>query len=282
MDEQAIAVMGARLANRAYLFRVFHIIFGAEPSAEELRVLSDQSTLQALAYLRDQGLPDSGSAAICGAADTAEPAAAGSAAEAAEADPAATTPAAAETLTQTLELLVAFGGKLEDAEYIDSLKSVYTRLFLVPGVSYVYPWESPYVGTTAVIFTKSTLDVRNRYREHGFTALEYPHFPEDHVAMMLDFLAHLSNRAFDAFVDGDDAELMQVLAAQNQFISKHLTNWLGLFQEELDAQDRSGLYSLFTRALRVFLELDGLFLQDALSNQGQIDALSSAAEKNAQ
>jgi len=248
MDEQTIEIIGTRLANRAYLFRVFHIIFGAEPSEDELKTLSDQATLNAFEYLKDQVQNDQRVTLTDDQEDAVDS-------------------SATEILTHTLEHFVALGAKIGDAEYIDSLKSAYTRLFLVPGESYVYPWESPYVGTTAVIFTQSTLDVRKRFRAEGFVAQEYHHFPEDHIAMMLDFLAHLSNRAFDAFGDGDDEEFVLILDAQKQFISLHLTNWLHSFQEDLDKKDGSGIYSQFTRALRVFLKFDELFLEDVLSRK---------------
>ena len=61
-----------------------------------------------------------------------------------------------------------------------------------------------------MLFQESTLDVRSRYAEYGFAAVEYGHFPEDHVSMMLDFLAHLSTRAFDAFESEEDDETRQM------------------------------------------------------------------------
>ena len=148
---------------------------------------------------------------------------------------------------------------------MESLKSDFTRLFLVPGGAYVHPWESPYIGKETMLFQESTLDVRHRYREHGFAAVEFGHFPEDHVSMMLDFLAHLSSRAFDAFGDGDDAQVAHVLSAQEDFMRAHLLNWLPDFRGKLHAADEAGTFARMADALQAFLEVDARFAGELAS-----------------
>jgi len=173
MEERAIEALGMRLANRAYLYRIFHIAFGAEPSKEELSVLGSKETIDAAQYLAD----------TCGS----------------------------EALLDVVRLFSSFASKAADGAYVESMRSDFAKLFLVPGASYVHPWESPYIGKEAMLFQESTLDVRHRYAEYDFVAMEFGHFPEDHVSMMLDFLAHLSSRAFDAFEAGRDDEVKRIL-----------------------------------------------------------------------
>lgn len=81
--------------------------------------------------------------------------------------------------------------------YADAMKVAFNKLFMVPGGSYVYPWESPYLGKDATLFKESTLDVRERYAKYGFEAEMKGHFPEDHIAMMMQFLACLADESYE-------------------------------------------------------------------------------------
>lgn len=211
MEEQVIEAQGMQLANRAYLYRLFHIVFGAEPSREELRAFGAQETADVLRT---------------------------------------------EALTDMQELLTSLAGKADDVAFVAECKSDFTRLFLVPGVSYVHPWESPYIGKETMLFQESTLDVRHRYAEYGFVASEFGHFPEDHISMMLDFLAHLSTQAFEAFADGNDDAVKRILSFQKDFVATHLMNWLPQFYDALCERDNVGTYRRFARALHAFLACD--------------------------
>lgn len=225
MDEFTIEAQAMRLANRAYAYRVFHIAFGAEPSSDELRVLASPETVEAFRFL----------------AETAREEGSGE---------------GAQTLTAAADLLALLGAHAEDAAGVASLKASFTRLFLVPGASFVHPWESPYIGKEVMLFQESTLDVRHRYAAYGFAAAEFGRFPEDHVSMMLDFLAHLSSAAFEAFGDGNDEEAGRILADQRAFVAAHLDTWLPAFVEKLCEQDAEGTYARLACALRAFVELD--------------------------
>ena len=57
------------------------------------------------------------------------------------------------------------------------MEVAFNKLFMVPGGSYAYPWESPYLGKDATLFKESTLDVRERYAKYGFEAEMKGHFP---------------------------------------------------------------------------------------------------------
>lgn len=232
MEERAIEALGMRLANRAYLYRIFHIVFGAEPSKEELSVLGSKETVDAAEYLAD----------AC----------------------------RSEELHDAAVLFSSLADKAADGDYIESMKSGFTKLFLVPGASYVHPWESPYIGKETMLFQESTLDVRHRYAEYDFIAVEFGRFPEDHVSMMLDFLARLGSRAFDEFEAGRDGEVERILSSQKDFVTTHLLNWFADFHAALCERDETGVYSQLASALQEFLLLDVQFVDTALS---EIDAM---------
>lgn len=240
MDDIAIEAMGLRLADRIYAYRMLHIVFGASPNREELEMLSCAQTVEVFARLRDAANEenltlktyDQGKESVVAASDV---------------------------LGRMEKLADFLRGKVDDADYIDSLSSLYVRLFSVPGESYVYPWESPYLDTDKMIFKESTIDVRRRYAAHGFEAVEYKHFPEDHVSMMLDFMARLSERAFQAFGDEDDEKAAALLGDQADFIDAHLGEWLESFHKELCLKDESGMFSQMAEVLRAFVAVDWAF-----------------------
>jgi len=246
MEEQLIEALGMRLANRAYIYRILHIVFGAEPSRDELVTLGAQETIDAFRYLSEEEQASRTFIEIAVKEDV-------------------ETISGARSLTDALALLNSLREKIDDADFVEALKSEFTKLFIIPGSSYVHLWESPYIGKEKMLFQESTLDVRHRYREHGIEALEFGHFPEDHLSMMFDFLAILSARVFDAFSDGDDEEFKRILASQGDFIAAHLTLWLPKFHKDLYKKDKRGIYNQFAEVLRAFLEVDKLFIAETLA-----------------
>lgn len=245
MDEHTIELLGMRLANRAYLQRIFHIVFGAEPSADELATLGSPETVAQLHVLAEAFREDDLGICMESVASS-----------------------AAEVLADAEKLCASLGDKADDAAYVEALKSDFTRLFLVPDEAYVHPWESPYIGKEVMLFQESTLDVRHRYAEYGFKAVEFGHFPEDHVSMMMDFLAHLSTRAFDAFGDGRDDEVRRILLSQQDFAREHLLNWLPAFRDKVHENDAQGVYRRLADALVAFLMVDECFVEQALAEIG--------------
>lgn len=204
------------LAARVYAYRVLHIVFGSEPTEQELQLLKSPETLQACQTLAAVGYP-------------------------------------AESLIDQVSLK---DEAVSEASTTELLRNQFTRLFAVPGDSYVKPWESVYVGKTDVLFTQVTLDVRSRYEALGFKAQEKGHFPEDHLSMMLDFMGAVAERAYEAAASGDDAEAQRLVEAQVAFAQQHLANWLPLFCEALEAKDATGFFAAYAQVTRAFVEAD--------------------------
>lgn len=242
-----------RLAYRAYLYELFHIVFGAVPSAEEIDCLRSETTAETLMFYADrQSEPtrrEAFSACMSAFSDIVV-------------DDCRDTDAHCEGKTQYC---------------VESLKSSYTRLFLVPGQDYVHPWESPYVGKEVTLFQESTLDVRGRYAAFGFRAEGFKHFPEDHIAMMLHFMGALSSRVFEAYSNHEDAKACDLMRAQSDFISVHLTYWRPKFLDDLYEKDSLGFYAVCGRALDAFLQDDFHFLEcylRTLPNAASCECLS--------
>ena len=189
MNENTIERIGMALADRAYAYRLFHVALGAEPNAEELDVLASEQTRAVFGRLAGSDVAKAKRLATWD--------------EGLKIDS-----TCSDALTRMVELCAVLGEHLANGPaYADAMKVAFNKLFMVPGGSYVYPWESPYLGKDATLFKESTLDVRERYAKYGFEAEMKGHFPEDHIAMMMQFLACLADESYEAFADGDDARM---------------------------------------------------------------------------
>lgn len=237
MNDKEIEAIGAVLADRLYAYRLLHVAYGAKTDREIVEALCSEQTAEVFTRLSDLG-------------------------------PAKSiylkTYDAGEEITVRVDRAIrgmgAFGHELSihlsDPSYMDELGSIYTKLFDVPGPSYVSPWESPYLGTDNMLFKESTIDVRRRYAERGYRAVAYKHFPEDHISMMLDFMAQLSARSFDAFADSDDESFEKLLLCQVDFLSSHMGDWLKDFHRELCMKDESGVFAELAEIMRAFIIVD--------------------------
>ncbi len=212
-DERALA----ELAARTYTYRMLHIVFGSEPTEQELALLGGEATTAACAALTFAGYSE------------------------------------AALLTSAVS---PFADRLETPAFADELRDQYARLFMVPGEGYVKPWESVYATAEATLFTRRTLDVRAAYESLGFQAQEKGHFPEDHLSMMLDFMAAVAERAYEAAAAGDDGRAARLLDAQLAFAGTHLSNWLPKLRAALEAHDASGFFAAFGRVTEAFVEED--------------------------
>lgn len=197
---------GMILANRAYAYSAFHLVFGAEPSNATVALVYDDRFLKILA--------------------------------------------------QSGVHIEDVGSRRDTAGFVDSLKSDYTRLFEVPGPSYVYPWESPHTGKESMVFQASTLDVRKYYHAAGLKLQAEKRFPDDHIAAMMDFMGTDAHAAYEAYADGNDTEVAKMLRLQKDFAENHILNWIDLFSDKVAEKDVNRHYAAFAEALADYAKVD--------------------------
>ena len=109
---------------------------------------------------------------------------------------------------------------------VDRLEGAYNRLFVGPAKPEAGPWESLHRGKEGTLFCQTTLDVRRCYVEQGLIPQSYPYVADDHVALEIDFVRRLGERARDAWAAGDRDAAAGALAASREFLSDHLGVWV--------------------------------------------------------
>jgi TorA maturation chaperone TorD len=243
----------AVLAARRYLYALFQSLFGAEPSSEQFQAISLSLVREAFAILGEGDASTASASGVPDAADTVPVALA----------PASDAPTT--TIDEFLEALSVASSVPED------LNTEYTQLFIGPGKLSAPPWESVYTSGERVIFQRSTLEIRNFYRSQGFIPQLYPKVADDHIALELDFLRLLAERALDAWCEKDKIAYTEALQAGSDFLAEHLLCWIDRFAWDLALSEKSTFYSTLAQTLVTFVNRDRELIPELLElSQGQV------------
>lgn len=140
---------------------------------------------------------------------------------------------------------------------LEALEVEYTRLFVGPGAPLVSPYESVHVDREqadipGLIWGKTTLAVRDAYREAGLTLRPGPE-PPDHLAAELEFLAFLSQAESASLARGDRRQAESARQRRTAFLADHLHRWAPTIAERVAAEARHPLYEAAGRLLKAAL-----------------------------
>jgi len=224
-QNEGIAIL---FANRYYLYKLLHRIFGDEPNSELMEIATNQHTQEALQLLlnEDEHQFD----------------------------------AYFELLTQLRQVMGD-----DSAGTLDKLKGEYTYLLIGPNKLPAPPWESVYITKDRTIFQESTLKVRRIYLGYNFLPANYPHEADDHIALELDFMAHLAGLAQDCFEEEKTEEVKKLLLDQKAFLDEHLLVWIGEFAEQIKQGKTQYFYPQMAALTEQLLKLDAAVLDEVLS-----------------
>lgn len=127
-------------------------------------------------------------------------------------------------------------------ERVAALKREWFRLFVGAGAPDAPCWESFYVEPNSQLFGTCTLDVRAAYRRHGLQIERLHSEPDDHLGLMLGFLAHLAGAEADALAVGDQDAARAACAEQEEFLAGHVLPWLAVWRYAVDKHATSDYF----------------------------------------
>ena len=211
------------LANRLYLYSLLHRMFGCEPNAELLGLLSAETTVNAFALLSEEK---------------------------------------GDALDRVGPFLEKIRVKTNDPAFLEDVKTEYMHLFVGPVQLVAPPWESVYCGEDAMLFQEVTLKVREIYRGFGLLPEGYPHVADDSLALELAFMAKLAERALEDLHNEDEIGLGRLLESSEDFLKQHLLVWIPKFLERMQKTRTQILYPQLCVVLNAFLKRDCECLQD--------------------
>lgn len=251
-DEELEKRIGMDLACRAYLYDLLHEVFGGDCSSDSIARYFGKQTREMIAH-------EAAALSDCSR----------------EANNRRIVGDGARVLEQCAEAALAYIDSRQGAvhespsEYAAEMKSDYAKLFQIPGDSYVSSWESPYVGTEQALFQCGTLNVRAAYHAAGLKLQAERHFPDDHIAAMMEYLAYMGTRAYDCFADGRDAECVRALRTSKDFLTSHVLTWIVAFANKVIEKDTRGYYAAFAQAATVVAHVDDVRLDLLIGRIGK-------------
>jgi len=147
-------------------------------------------------------------------------------------------------------------GNEEDC--LDQLAASYAHLFLgVAELDPIAPFESVYCGAEGVLYTKSYFQVMEHLKEWDYIKPSGFMDAEDHVAIELDFINTLVERARAAFADGDGERAALLLGEISAFKEQHVDMWVPQLCDDIIKDDGGGFYSGVAYATKAVVELLG-------------------------
>lgn len=146
---------------------------------------------------------------------------------------------------------------------LDSARDEYTRLFVGPAALPCQPIESPYLTHELADFQENTVVVRGIYRDHGLQLARLMRIPDDHIATMCAFMAHLAGKSLCYLREGRLEKLAESLRDQESFVRGHMLTWVDDFAVCARRSKTSVLYPQMIEALAAFAHNDADLLSEA-------------------
>ncbi|MBF8261414.1 MAG: putative component of anaerobic dehydrogenase [candidate division NC10 bacterium] len=138
----------------------------------------------------------------------------------------------------------------------DELEVEYNRLFVGPGAPRVYPYESLYRDSTGLVMGPSAGEVLQAYRRAGLAInTAFKDLP-DHVAVELEFMAHVCWGEARAISAGDADRVLCLKQQQRSFLDAHLASWLPAMCEKVIRETTSTIYRGFAEIAAIFVGWD--------------------------
>ena len=205
------------LAGRVLLYKLFHKTFGREPDAAYLSLLAEPAIADAFSLFSVQE---------------------------------------GDTMAKAAEFVGGQSESSNDADYISRLYNEYMRLFVGPQKLPAPPWESVYRSHQGLLFQESTLTIREIYRKQGFEAEGYPRVADDSLALELDFMGRMAERAQAALADDNMEALSEALTVSESFVRVHLLYFVPQMLERLSTTTFRLFYPQMLKILVSFMETD--------------------------
>lgn len=117
---------------------------------------------------------------------------------------------------------------------LEELAVEYARLFIGPRNPPAIPFASFYLSESRALMTDETIAVRKIYLANNMVVENLYSTPDDHIAIELEFLAHLSGAMIEALVAGNSERTNELEKARELFIKEHMQQWIPSFVEAID------------------------------------------------
>jgi TorA maturation chaperone TorD len=120
----------------------------------------------------------------------------------------------------------------------------------------VYLAESVYLGKEHLLYEEPYFDAVRIYQIYGFKKRSSFKEPEDHIAIELEFMAHLCDLTCLSLDQGKPDYGAGYLNNQVEFLDLHLSKWVPQLCEKLKTASKNEFYLALASLLKGFLSTD--------------------------
>jgi TorA-specific chaperone len=158
--------------------------------------------------------------------------------------------------------------------FLTDLAAEYASLFLNVGPRPVHLVESVYLGKNHLLYEEPYFDVIRIYRLYEFKKRASFREPEDHIAIELEFMAHLCDFTVKSIESGKLDYAAGYLDNQREFLESHICKWSPQLAEKLNGASKNPFYLSLGALLKGFVTVDGSLiphLADGLGSRKRPD-----------
>lgn len=156
------------------------------------------------------------------------------------------------------------------ANTLTELAIDYARCFIGDGMdayAAAYPYESVYTSEKRLMMQDARDEVLAIYRSAGLDKQESWRDGEDHIALELEFMATLASRTAESLRGGNEDAACELLGLQRAFLNDHVASWTPMMTSDLRKYAQTDFYQGLALLTDGFVELDGEFLDEVLSEE---------------
>jgi TorA maturation chaperone TorD len=153
---------------------------------------------------------------------------------------------------------------------LEDLARDYLRTFVganTTGHSAAYPNESVHTSPERLLMQDARDEILVLYRAAGLKSDERWKRGEDHIAVELEYMLVLSQRALTAVKKGDIETASRELMSQYHFIVDHLQGWIPFLTKDMLQFAQTDFYKALAYLTRGYVEVDKEFLENILSEE---------------
>ena len=183
----------------------------------------------------------------------------------------------ADACTEAMLYIEEMHEEIKRLDDLDALSLDFSRLFLGPYKMHAPPYGSVYLDGERQIMGKSTLDVRNRYREAGLDISSDFRNPPDHIAAELEFMYFLIFKEVEAIGNSDIETTLSFIEKQRAFLREYLGTWVFDFTDIIEEKAETDFYKNLARATKAFVEQNFADLSDLSETEAHGDPSMSVA-----
>jgi anaerobic sulfite reductase subunit A len=148
----------------------------------------------------------------------------------------------------------------------------YAKVFLGAGMisenAAAYPYESVYTSPKRLIMQDARDQVVAAYRAKGMNKAETLDFPEDHIALELEFMAYMCHETQHVLITQDWATVACCFKEQMDFLTQHLLNWVPVFCADVEKFAGTEFYKAVAQITKGYLRLECVILEDMIAETG--------------